>query len=147
MDVALKRQNKQIHTLWFDLQKSFPTHSFTRAASHNVLRDICSWENAPGGDDNQGRVEPSYLPYVRDHLHRPSALHCFLLVFLDPLQAPNHFPEIPGHTGPNLSQPHVTCSASVSRSSNSPVAEQGPDWTSCSVSGTRSWHCIPWIIV
>lgn len=69
----------------------------------------------------------------------------FLLIFPDPLQALDHLSEIPGHKGTSLSEPGVPCLATGSRSSTSPVLEQGPQQTRCSASGTRSWHCVPWI--
>lgn len=77
----------------------------------------------------------------------PSALlpSYLLLIFPDPLQAPDHLSEIPGHKGTSLSEPGVPCSAAVSRSSTSPAPGQGPQQTQCSASGTRSWHCVPWI--
>lgn len=114
-------------------------------ASHNVLRDICSQGGVPGFDKRQGRLEP--LICLEWKTLPPSALLplYFLLIFPDPLQAPDHLSEIPGHKGTSLSEPGVPHSAAVSRSSTSPVPEQGPQQTWSSASGTRSRHRVPWI--
>lgn len=53
--------------------------------------------------------------------------------------------EIPGHKGPTLSELHVTCSASASRSPISLVSEQSPEWTRLLTPGTSSSHCTLWI--